>query len=253
MPIIMQQQSLKPFVRFILLLTGVTIFATTPACKPAGASFEVQDKQSVASAIALFESQCGACHSISPEVRNGPALPGLFSHYRRLGSPDQIKQAVLEFSTNPRHEAVRMPEAVAAFGLMPKMEFQPEAVQAGAFLIANYSSLQAAGWFQKQPDKPAQSNGERLFLQNCGACHPVQPPPRNGPPARGMAMHYSRVYKSEQSFKQALLAYVQKPDASKSLMPDAIEEFGLMPRMQFNAQELDQIAGWIYQQRPQKQ
>jgi cytochrome c len=81
-----------------------------------------------------------------------------------------------------------------------------------------------------QERAPAAPDGAQLFELVCAMCHSVNPPPKAAPPISHAVAYYLRTHESADSALSAMVAYLRKPEAERSVMPPmAIERFGLMP------------------------
>ena len=89
---------------------------------------------------------------------------------------------------------------------------------------------------------------QQLWEQRCGVCHSLNPPPKIGPPVRGIVMHYRSTHQTREAFVNAVSSWVTHPQKERSLIPQAIEKFGIMPPLAYDAGELRQIAGWMWDQ-----
>lgn len=74
------------------------------------------------------------------------------------------------------------------------------------------------------------AEGEHIFGMVCAMCHSVQPPAKAAPPMAHVTAFYLRKHADTAAAAAAIAAYLEKPDAARSLLPPmAIERFGLMP------------------------
>jgi len=92
----------------------------------------------------------------------------------------------------------------------------------------------------------AVDDGAQLFQQMCGSCHVLSGPPTVAPPAFAVINHVKRAYPQRQDFINRVVQWVQKPDASRSLMPGAVRRFGLMPAIPRVETQTWHIAGYLY-------
>ncbi len=98
-----------------------------------------------------------------------------------------------------------------------------------------------------------QSNDKGMALAEkyCLACHTLKPARGKveglaAPPFPGVVMHYKKAYPKKEDFIKAFVNYVPKPDSAKSVMPGAIERFGLMPPMPIPEDSVRLIAATLY-------
>ena len=74
------------------------------------------------------------------------------------------------------------------------------------------------------------ADGAAVFGMVCAMCHSIQPPAKAAPPMSHAAGFYLRAHDDADSAVAAIVAYLKKPSAERSLLPAmAIERFGLMP------------------------
>lgn len=115
------------------------------------------------------------------------------------------------------------------------------------FVFAITSSLQS---FATSDSK--NSSAEKLFAKHCSACHGQSKDAadnytrRIAPPISGVIMHYKSVHKEKEDFIDAVVEWVDNPDADRTLMPGAIRHFKLMPKMDIPEEEVEQIAAYLF-------
>ncbi len=91
-------------------------------------------------------------------------------------------------------------------------------------------------------------DGELLMQNNCLTCH------GNGdshetilaPPMRGVKMHYLEDGMSEEEFVTAIVDWVKDPKEENTRMPGAVKRFNVMPKQNFNEDEVRAIASYMY-------
>jgi len=90
--------------------------------------------------------------------------------------------------------------------------------------------------------------GEVLIEQYCYTCHSPQMrgQQRLAPPFQMVKMHYMRDYSSREEFTDAISAWVKNPGTDRSIMPGALNRFGLMPPMMIEDKDLKLIAEYLY-------
>ena len=94
------------------------------------------------------------------------------------------------------------------------------------------------------------AEGAQLFEKHCNVCHGMtggmDMKKRVAPPIAGVRMHYKAAHPDEESFVNAVAAWIEKQDESKSLMPGAIRHFKIMPPISVPADDAKKIAEYIY-------
>jgi cytochrome c553 len=101
-----------------------------------------------------------------------------------------------------------------------------------------------------QPNSSLTNNTEGLALMktSCFTCHSPKEDfeSRLAPPMIAIKRHYMTGGISKKQFVKEMTAFVQKPTAEKSKMPNAVKRFGVMPAMAFSDEQLKKIAEYIY-------
>ncbi len=93
------------------------------------------------------------------------------------------------------------------------------------------------------------TDGERLYKRSCKRCHSLGPPPKFGPPIKGIAMHYREAFADKNEAVEHMVTFMQKPDVSLSkCRPEAVQRFGLMPAMNLPEEELRVVSDWLWEQ-----
>ena len=98
-------------------------------------------------------------------------------------------------------------------------------------------------------DTVSTKHAEVLIEQYCYTCHSPQMrgQQRLAPPFQMVKMHYMRDYATKELFIDAISAWVKEPNADKSIMPGALNRFGLMPPMMMNDEDVRLIADYLYE------
>jgi cytochrome c len=93
----------------------------------------------------------------------------------------------------------------------------------------------------------AATDGAQVFTMVCAMCHSVQPPAKAAPPMSHVTGNYLRKHLDTTAAAAAIVAYLKKPEAARSLMPPmAIERFGLMPaQSHLSDAQLDAVARYV--------
>ncbi|UZJ40749.1 cytochrome c [Prosthecochloris sp. SCSIO W1101] len=92
-------------------------------------------------------------------------------------------------------------------------------------------------------------DGGSIYKRYCSRCHSMGPPPKYGPPIKGIAIHYREAFTEKKAAVEHMVAFMQKPDASLSkCRPEAIRRFGLMPAMNLSEEKLSVVSEWLWEQ-----
>ena len=93
--------------------------------------------------------------------------------------------------------------------------------------------------------------GGQLYKTYCSACHGatggMDMNKRVAPPIIAVRMHYMGPYPDKAAFVTAVTNWVEKQDASKTLMPGAIRKFKIMPPVPVAREDAQKIAAYIYE------
>ncbi len=92
----------------------------------------------------------------------------------------------------------------------------------------------------------AAEDGQALYTALCSGCHKLVPPPSIAPPFFGVKRNLLRTLPDREAFVNFVTDYVHKPDAAKSLMPDAVDRFKLMPALPYPEDKVRAVAEFIY-------
>lgn len=87
-----------------------------------------------------------------------------------------------------------------------------------------------------------------LLSNNCFVCHnpDMESETRVAPPMFKIREHYYDDETSREVFIKEIVAFALDPSEEKSIMPGAVNNFGLMPKTPFNEADLKLIAGYIF-------
>lgn len=92
-------------------------------------------------------------------------------------------------------------------------------------------------------------DGGSIYKRYCSRCHSMEPPPKFGPPIKGLAMHYREAFSDKEAAVEHMVSFMQKPDPAMSkCRPEAIERFGLMPAMNVAEEKLRRVSEWVWEQ-----
>jgi len=98
--------------------------------------------------------------------------------------------------------------------------------------------------------KVQNSEGLRLFQQNCYPCHSVITKSHAeiiAPPMIAVKRRYMMQYSTKDAFVKAVVAYASDPKAENALMIGAVNKFKAMPKQPFKKEDLRKIATYIYE------
>jgi len=92
----------------------------------------------------------------------------------------------------------------------------------------------------------AEENGESLIMQLCASCHVLEGKPTIAPPIFAVKIHVKRAYADRDAFVQRIVDWVEEPDEAITLMPGAVNRFGLMPKLSYKTEDVREVAEYIY-------
>lgn len=119
------------------------------------------------------------------------------------------------------------------------------------FLIAMISIQSCTAPAEKQIDSvqaEAVGKGFQVLESSCFACHHPNPAvvSKIGPSLASIKSHYLTDTTSQEQFTKDLIAFLTRPDKANAKMPDAVKQFGLMPKMNVSEEQIIQIATYLY-------
>jgi hypothetical protein len=87
-----------------------------------------------------------------------------------------------------------------------------------------------------------------LLKKHCYACHNPNTASHDeiiAPPFEGIKSHYSKAYPEKNQFTEAMVSFIQNPQAEKALMKGPVKRFGLMPKPAVTPEEIHLIVSYI--------
>ncbi|MDH3322350.1 MAG: c-type cytochrome [Flavobacteriaceae bacterium] len=119
------------------------------------------------------------------------------------------------------------------------------------FVACNANKKEVAKTDQnKAGDKVAQVDASYVLLKKqCYVCHSIDAPSHDdliAPPMAAVKMRYMNMYDNKDDFVAAVAAWVMNPDSDKALMRGAVTRFKVMPKQNFNEDEIKLIAAYMY-------
>lgn len=110
--------------------------------------------------------------------------------------------------------------------------------------VAGLLGMALASALQAQDAVPA---GKATFDVVCASCHSIDPPHKLAPPMRHVARYYRRHFATEETFVDAVVQWVTRPDSARSRMPaHVIERFGLMAAFPLPEPQLREVARYVW-------
>ena len=90
--------------------------------------------------------------------------------------------------------------------------------------------------------------GFRVLESTCFSCHSpdATQESRVAPPMIAIKQHYLTGGTTKEDFTEALLAFMNHPTIEISKMPNAVQRFGLMPKMSLPEADIRSIAAYLY-------
>ena len=96
----------------------------------------------------------------------------------------------------------------------------------------------------------AYSKGFQLLQSSCFTCHSPHADSKSlaAPSMAMIKSHYLEKYKTRELFVEAVTEQVKNPSDDKTLIPGAVEKFGIMPKLSLPEQDLQQAAQYLFYQ-----
>ncbi len=91
-----------------------------------------------------------------------------------------------------------------------------------------------------------------LVQTYCVSCHSISSdkPAPTGPSLSEIRSFYSRHYPEKNNFVEAFVRFMQKPNMENAIMKESIHQYGLMPKMMLNSEQVSLIAQLIHSLEP---
>ena len=95
----------------------------------------------------------------------------------------------------------------------------------------------------------AQKEAEAIYQKSCQSCHSMAPPAKSAPSIIALAGQYRARYSKKAGAVADMVSYMKAPAVGKSILgPSTFERFGLMPALSLPDEELEKVAGWLWDQ-----
>lgn len=92
----------------------------------------------------------------------------------------------------------------------------------------------------------ATETGAELYQKNCAACHETGTGAQMlAPPMDGVLSHYRDQYPDNLELSRAISAWAINPQKERSLIPMAVFRFGVMPKLNIPATDIDLIGKYL--------
>jgi mono/diheme cytochrome c family protein len=95
-----------------------------------------------------------------------------------------------------------------------------------------------------------EDEGLKLMQQNCYACHSVVSKSHDkiiAPPMAAIKRRYSMSYPNKKEFMEAFTNWVIDPKEKNALMRGAVMKFKVMPKQNFNKNDIEKISEYIFE------
>jgi mono/diheme cytochrome c family protein len=137
----------------LALLLPLLAFWLLPGCENSSATTRPEAGQGDTQVgFLLLESNCLSCHAVNPGEAGkvAPSLAAVKNAYTAAGgSRTDFIGAFAGFLKNPSAQMAKMPEAVAKYGLMPKMGFSDAQLEAVAAYVYD-QAVETPEWATQQ-------------------------------------------------------------------------------------------------------
>ncbi len=97
--------------------------------------------------------------------------------------------------------------------------------------------------------KEAETEAEAIYQNSCQSCHSMAPPAKSAPAIIALAGQYRARYSKKAGAVADMVSFMKEPSIGKSILGSStFERFGLMPAMSLPDEELEKVAGWLWDQ-----
>ncbi len=210
--------------------------------------------------LQLFNDKCMICHGLgtSEETAIAPPMVSVKRRYKMsYDTKEEFVAAMVNFTKNPKDEKVLMVKAHEKFKLMPKLLYdKADLEKIAGFIYEN--EIEKPEWFaahfekehgnfktieNANPEKP-----EVLLHNKCVICHQnsvLQTQPI-APLISDFATAYKKKYKTKEDFSKAIVHFVNNPQKENALLPESVEKYNLMPKLNYSEKTIKIIADYLY-------
>ena len=222
-----------------------------------------------AEAEKLYTGKCMICHGVgtSEETAIAPPMASIKRRYlREFRSKEDFVKGMVSFSENPTDDKAMMFNAMATFNVMPKLGYKKEElVKIAAFIFdteiimpdwhenhggrgEGRSSGRNRSQLSNKPEKKLENTAETLLNSKCVICHQNSEGQTSAiaPPLTELISTYKEKYKTQGEFSSAVLKFVNNPQKENSLMPESIEQYNLMPKLNYATKDVELIAKYLF-------
>lgn len=102
-------------------------------------------------------------------------------------------------------------------------------------------------------DEAAMARGFSTVDATCFSCHSpdAAEEQRIAPPMFAIMRRYRQLESDYEGFRKAMVDFVNDPSPGRARMPGAVERFGVMPKMAFDPEVLNDVAYYLYHTEPE--
>ncbi|MCG8343825.1 MAG: cytochrome c [Chlorobiales bacterium] len=102
---------------------------------------------------------------------------------------------------------------------------------------------------KKEAEEAALKEGEAIYRKSCQSCHSLSPPAKSAPSIIALASQYRSRYSKKAGAVADMASFMKAPAVEKSILgAGTFERFGLMPPVTLPDDELEKVAGWLWEQ-----
>jgi mono/diheme cytochrome c family protein len=107
--------------------------------------------------------------------------------------------------------------------------------------------------FSAEKGQELLNKGKAVYEKNCVSCHSYTPPPKTAPPIMGITQQYHEAFNDGEKAIARMVDFLKKPSKEKSsLLPAALERWGLMQPINLSDEELYAVSYWIWEAYPKE-
>ena len=102
---------------------------------------------------------------------------------------------------------------------------------------------------EKEAAEAALKEAEAIYQKSCQSCHSMSPPAKSAPSIIALAGQYRARYSKKAGAVADMVSFMKAPAVGKSILGSGtFERFGLMPAVSLPDEELEKVAGWLWDQ-----
>ena len=102
---------------------------------------------------------------------------------------------------------------------------------------------------KKEAAEADRKEAQAIYQKSCQSCHSMSPPAKSAPSIIALAGQYRARYSKKAGAVADMVSFMKAPAIGKSILGSGtFERFGLMPAISLPDEEMEKVAGWLWDQ-----